>query len=107
MAKITPDGKHIEGLDAHLYKIVNGKLVKKTQADMDAEAAERKREEARQQRAAAYPLIGDQLDAIWKQLNSLRLRGENLVLDADVILNEILAVKRKYPKQEEKDVADD
>ena len=50
------------------------------------------------QRAAEYPKIGDQLDAIWKQLNQDRLGGKALVQDAEDHLNAVLAVKSKYPK---------
>lgn len=41
----------------------------------------------RQLRAAAYPAIGEQLDAIWK--------GGNAAVE---MLDAILAVKAKYPK---------
>lgn len=51
-------------------------------------------------RKAEYPDIGDQLDALWKHLNYRRMEGENLVQDADDILNRILAVKNKYQKPE-------
>lgn len=50
------------------------------------------------ERAAAYPEVGDQLDAIWKELNFRRLNGENLTQDADDMLGKILAVKNEYPK---------
>ena len=52
-------------------------------------------------REKSYPSIGDQLDAIWKELNNKRLAGENLVSDADDMLGQILAVKKKYPKPTE------
>lgn len=55
-----------------------------------------------QLRAKEYPPIGDQLDAIWKELNYRRLNGETLVQDADDMLGKILAVKQKYPKPVEK-----
>ena len=42
--------------------------------------------------------IGDQLDAIWKQLNVDRHGGKNLLPATDVVLDEILAIKVKYPK---------
>lgn len=51
------------------------------------------------QRVAEYPDVGDQLDAIWKELNARRLKGEDLVQDADDMLGRILAVKHKYPKE--------
>ncbi len=52
-------------------------------------------------RKERYPSIGDQLDAIWKQLNYDRLEGRALIQDADDMLGAILAVKAKYPKEEE------
>lgn len=55
----------------------------------------------KQLRADEYPAIGDQLDAIWKELNARRLKGENLTQDADDMLGQILAVKRKHPKPED------
>ena len=56
--------------------------------------------EVASRRAAGYPPLGDQLDAIWKQLNYDRLNGRDLVEDADAILGKILAVKAKHPKKE-------
>lgn len=52
-----------------------------------------------QLRSNEYPALGDQLDAIWKELNARRLNGDNLVSDADEMLGKILAVKNKYPKE--------
>ena len=52
-------------------------------------------------RAREYPKIGDQLDAIIKELNYRRLQGDNLVEDMDAIVNACIAVKAKYPKPEE------
>ena len=51
-------------------------------------------------RAGAYPDVGDQLDAIWKELNYRRLSGEKLTQDADDMLQRVLSVKAKYPKPE-------
>lgn len=53
-------------------------------------------------RKAEYPDVGDQLDAIWKQINYDRLEGKALVQEADDVLNAILAVKAKYPKPDDK-----
>jgi hypothetical protein len=50
-------------------------------------------------RRKEYPKIGDQLDAIWKQLNQDRLNGKDLIAEADDLLGSILAVKAKYPKE--------
>jgi len=49
-------------------------------------------------RREEYPAIGDQLDAIWKELNYRRMNGDNLTADADLMLGKILSVKAKYPK---------
>ncbi len=50
-------------------------------------------------RRRGYPSEGNQLDAIWKQLNQDRLSGKELVPDADVQLDAILAVKAAHPKK--------
>lgn len=51
-------------------------------------------------RRLEYPNIGDQLDAIWKIFNQLRLDGVKLPQEGDDMLGTILAVKKKYPKGE-------
>lgn len=55
------------------------------------------RASVRAQRRQAYPAIGDQLDAIWKQINQDRLGGKDLVAEADAVLNKVLAVKAALP----------
>ena len=45
-----------------------------------------------------YPTVGDQLDALWKELNVRRMAGDDLVQDADDILDQVLAVKATHPK---------
>jgi len=52
-------------------------------------------------RILAYPDIGEQFDAIWKQLNQDRLDGKELVQEADNVLNAVLAVKKNIPKPKE------
>jgi len=49
-------------------------------------------------RKAEYPEIGEQLDAILKGFNQLRLDGTNLPSDLDEIVAQWLNVKKKYPK---------
>jgi len=71
--------------------------IAKTQAELDMVAADQAENWDRWRRGE-YPNIGDQLDAIWKQLNQDRLGGKALIQEADDRLNEILAVKAKYPK---------
>ena len=51
-------------------------------------------------RRQEYPAIGDQLDAIIKELNYRRMNGEDLISEMDSIVNDCLAVKAKYPKPE-------
>ena len=51
-------------------------------------------------RRGEYPDMGDQFDALWKQLNQDRLNGKELIQPADDELNRVLAVKAKYPKPE-------
>lgn len=48
---------------------------------------------AREEALRALPSIDEQLDAIWMQFNYMRLNGENLVSNADSVLNKILAAK--------------
>ena len=52
-------------------------------------------------RRAAYPALGDQLDAILKGFNTMRLGGQNLPDDLDSIINQWLAVKAEHPKPED------
>lgn len=48
------------------------------------------------ERAAAYPNIGDQLDAIWKVLGQLDRAA--LPPEAVIVLDQVAAVKAQYPK---------
>lgn len=51
-------------------------------------------------RAAAYPSIGDQLDAVLKQLNAMQMNGEtNLIAPLDEVIQQWLKVKRDFPKE--------
>jgi len=54
-------------------------------------------EYARAKRSASYPPIGDQLDAIWKQLNQDRLNDKELIQEVDDTLGSILSVKASIP----------
>lgn len=58
-------------------------------AEKDAREAELAATEYQRQRAAAYPPIGDQLDALWKGGDA-----------AAAMLAQVQAVKAKYPKPE-------
>jgi len=52
---------------------------------------------ARQERGRAYPLVGDQLDALWKGLQAYQER-EPLPADTAEMLAAIQSVKETYPK---------
>lgn len=50
-----------------------------------------------QHRIKEYPHIGDQLDAIVKQLNYMQMNGQvDLIADMDDIVGQCMAVKRKH-----------
>lgn len=51
----------------------------------------------REMRRVSYPALGDQLDALMKQLNQDRLAGKALIQEADDWLNACLAVKAAHP----------
>ena len=70
-------------------------------AAFEVAQAELAKTEYQRTRAAEYPAVGEQLDAIWKELNQRRLNGEELVQDADDMLGKILNVKKENPKPEE------
>lgn len=48
-------------------------------------------------RRAAYPDVGEQLDAINKAIDAIR-RGEPLPADAVAVLDRVQTVKATYPK---------
>ena len=50
-------------------------------------------------RRAEYPAVGEQLDAILKAFNQMRLNGIDLTQEMDDLLGRWLAVKAKYPKK--------
>ena len=54
----------------------------------------------RVKRKSAYPPVGDQLDALLKHLNKMRIDGADLVEELDSIIGQWLAVKKDYPKPE-------
>ena len=92
------------------YHTVNGEdvpftLEEETSRDIeDAKAVVRKDARAATQyqrdRKVAYPPVGDQLDAILKQMNQDRLGGKALVQGVDDILAAWLGVKSSHPKPE-------
>ena len=54
----------------------------------------------REARQSAYPPVGDQLDAIWTYLAQEKAAGRVLAMEANVMLDRVLAAKAKVPKPE-------
>ena len=50
-------------------------------------------------RAAAYPKITDQLDAVFKLAEHLRSQGMTMPADVDDWIDQCRAVKDKYPSR--------
>jgi len=75
---------------------------KPTTADIEAAHIEWKTQydaqEYSRNRKAEYAPIGDQLDAILKWANLMRMDGTNLPEDLDQTIAQWLSVKQKYPK---------
>jgi hypothetical protein len=67
------------------------------EAAFAAAAPERELDNARRRRAGAYPPIGDQLDAIWKTVQSFADAGTQLPVQATAMLADIASVKRDNP----------
>lgn len=53
-----------------------------------------------EKRANSYPPVGEQLDAILKGFNQMRMQGQDLPEDLDKVISEWLQVKKRYPKGE-------
>lgn len=69
-------------------------------ADEETEAFRTKHTKKYDQlRAEEYPPIGDQLDAIWKALEHMKINGVELPVETvEMLDDQILSVKAKYPK---------
>jgi hypothetical protein len=52
------------------------------------------------ERAAAYPQIGDQLDALMAEFARRREQGEKLAPEMDSMLDRVLDVKKRFPKED-------
>lgn len=59
---------------------------------------EKQANEYKEKRKKEYPDIGDQIDAIWKQLEADSEKGKILEKEASEILQKIREVKNKYKK---------
>ncbi len=55
-------------------------------------------EDYRVRRRSEYPASGDQLDAVYKMATALRDSGVQLPADTLAWLDQVAAVKAKYPK---------
>jgi hypothetical protein len=81
-----------DDMTTHHIEWMSPNITQPTSAELAAEVEVLKQEEAvdkvRQSRAAEYPAIGDQLDALWK--------GGEAAAD---MLAKVQAVKAKYPKE--------
>ena len=87
----------IEGDVDNLYKILNGKIVKKTQAEIDAENVIKAKAIRNEKRKAAYPPIADYLDAQVKKAHSDPIiQADGLAQEAKY-LADCLAVKDANP----------
>lgn len=83
------DGERVKLSDAERTRIA-----KEWTANEAAEAPER----VRRARAKAYPPIGDQLDAILKQMAADRAAGKTLEPEAESLVDRVAAVKAAHPK---------
>ena len=54
----------------------------------------------RAERALAYPSLGDQLDALMKELQRRREAGDKLAPELEAVLDQIASVKQRYPKDD-------
>lgn len=74
--------------------------MKKGKKFIDAPKREKEYWELRQEN---YPDLGDQLDALWKELNYRQIKGDAIKTDeARDMLGKILQVKEDYPKPKKK-----
>lgn len=96
-----------------LYNNINGKIVKvspmeenRINAERNAEKNRRAGIEYRGHRRREYPGLCDQLDALWKIVNHLKLAGVTMPSEGDGMLGRILSVKTKYPKPNEENKND-
>lgn len=78
----------VDGPRHGLWKVVDGQLQEVVPEPTPLAVAD--------QRRAAYPGVGDQLDAIWKTL--AKVDQSLLPQEAVTIMQQIAAVKEQYPK---------
>jgi hypothetical protein len=88
------DGPTPEWLEEKGYTAVEPVVEPEPERPIELDEPETYYEKRRQE----YPALTDQFDVIWKQFNHMRMEGQPLIQEADDMLGEILAVKKKYPK---------
>lgn len=64
----------------------------------DLRTPEEQRLYYREQRARAYPPIGDQLDALWKSFRHMAEGGTDIGSDAEAMKQAVADVKARFPK---------
>lgn len=103
------DGRHYvsakEELPPQAQDIeLQGPLDLKAPANQQLAALLRERAEPlrrmRAERARAYPPIGDQLDALMKELDRRRAAGERLAPELEAMLDRVMEVKRSVPAED-------
>jgi len=92
ITNLSPNAKwRLEGVDYANIEWLSNDIQKPTKEELDAEIARLQAEALdnayKGKRAAEYPPIGDQLDALWKG-----------GAEAEAMLAKVQAVKAKYPK---------
>ncbi len=102
MERIIVDCSKPIGEQAKKVKFTKAEIAEAEAAAVkyEAEQVELAKTQYQRDRAEEYPAIGEQLDAIWKELNQRRLNGEQLTPEADAMLGKILNVKEENPKPE-------
>ncbi len=94
----------IHEIDVKTKKTKTRKWTKKEEKTHNEIAAQSGDEKSyAEQRLESYPRVGDQLDAIWKELNYRQTKGERLQTEeARNMLGVILQIKEDYPKPKKK-----
>ncbi len=90
-----------------LHRMIDGKKVKLTsqeeillRAKWKANAKCRAENKYKEDRAKNYPKIEEQLDSIFKVIKYLKEKGTDIGIEGESWINQIIAIKEKYPKNE-------
>lgn len=93
--RITPNNELIiEGVD--------DADIEAAEATLDIPALDKRMRNAmaKANRQQEYPSVGDQLDAIWKQLKKMQIDNMELDQESSDMLDSIEDIKKKYPKED-------